>query len=86
MFRYTDDVLSLNTSMFGEFVDRIYHIELEIKDTTDTTRYASYIDLQLEIDSESRLRAKPYDKRDDFNFPSVNFPFICSNISAVPAY
>ena len=30
MFRYTDDVLSLNTSMFGEFVDRIYHIELEI--------------------------------------------------------
>ena len=23
-----------------------------------------------------------YDKRDDFNFPIVNFPFICSNIPA----
>ena len=32
-FRYIDDVLSLNNSRFGDFVDRIYHIELEIKDT-----------------------------------------------------
>ena len=35
-FRYMDDVLSLNNSRFGDFVDRIYPIELEIKDTTDT--------------------------------------------------
>ena len=27
-----------------------------------------------------------YDKRDDFNFPIVNFPFICSNIPAAPVY
>jgi hypothetical protein len=46
----------------------------------------SYLDLQLEIDSEGRLRTKLYDKRDDFNFPIVNFPFIYSNISAAPAY
>ena len=39
-FRYTDDVLSLNNSMFGDFVDRIYPIELEM-DTTDTDRSAS---------------------------------------------
>ena len=35
-FRYIDDVLSLNNSKFGDYVDRIYPIELEIKDTTDT--------------------------------------------------
>ena len=34
------------------------------------------------IDSEGRLRTKLYDKRDGFNFPIVNFPFICSNIPA----
>jgi hypothetical protein len=39
-------------SRFGDFVDRIYPIELEIKDTTDTDRSASYLDLLLEIDSE----------------------------------
>ena len=62
------------------------NIELEIKDTTDTNRSASYLDLHLEIDSEGRLRTKLYHKRDDFNFPIVNFPFICSNIPAAPAY
>ena len=61
-FRYIDDVLSLNNSRFGDFVDRI---ELEIKDATDTARSASYL---------------------DFNFPIVNFPFICSNIPAAPVY
>jgi hypothetical protein len=25
-------------------------------------------------------------QKDDFNFPIVNFPFICSNIPAAPAY
>jgi hypothetical protein len=83
-FRYIGDVLSLNNSRFGDFVDRIYPIE--IKNTTDTDRSASYLDLHLEIDSEGRLRTKLYDKRDDFNFPIVNFPFICSNIPAAPAY
>ena len=81
-----DDVLSLNDSRFGDFADRIYPIELEIKDTTDTDKSASYLGLHLEIDSEGRLRTKLYEKRYDFNFPIVNFPFICSNIPAAPAY
>jgi hypothetical protein len=55
-------------------------IELEIKDTTDTDTSASYLDLHLTIDSEERLIMKPSDKRDYFNIPIVNFPFICSNI------
>ena len=87
-FRYIDDVLSLNNSKFGDFVDRIYPIELEIKDTTDTVRSASYLDLHLEIDSEREREGeavKNY-KRDEFNFPIVNFSFICSNIPAAPAY
>ena len=30
--------------------------------------------------------SKLYVKRDDFNFPIGNFPFICSNIPAAPVY
>jgi hypothetical protein len=86
MCRYIDDVLSLNNSRFGDFVNRIYPIDLEIKDTTDIDRSGSYFDLHLKIDSEGRLRTKLYDKRDYFNFPIVNFSFICSNILAAPAY
>ena len=48
--------------------------------------HASYLDRHLEINSENWLRTQLYDKRDDFNFPIVNFPFICSNIPSASAY
>jgi hypothetical protein len=55
-FNYTlDDFLLLNNSRFVDFVDRIYSIELEIKDTTDSDSSASYLDLHLEIGSDRRL-------------------------------
>ena len=38
-FRYIDDVVSLNNSRFGDFVDRIYPIQRELEDTTDTASY-----------------------------------------------
>jgi hypothetical protein len=40
-FRYIYDVRSLNNSRQGDFVDRSYFIELEIKDTTYTAMSAS---------------------------------------------
>jgi hypothetical protein len=56
-------------------------------DNTDADNIsAPYLDLRLEIDSEVRLRTKLYDKREDFNFPFVNLPFIGSNIPAAPSY
>jgi hypothetical protein len=76
----------INNSRFGDIVDRIYPISLEIKVTTDTDRSASYLDLHLEIDSQGRLITKFYDKTDNFIFPIVNIPFICSNIPGAPAY
>ena len=57
-FCYIDDVLSLHNSRPGDFVDRIYPIELELKDTKDTDRSASYLDLHLEIHSEELLKTK----------------------------
>ena len=84
--RYIDDVLSLNKSRFGDFVDRIHPTELEIKDTTYTDGSASYIDLHLESDGDGRLRTKHYDKRYDFNIAIMNIPFIYSNIPAAHAY
>jgi hypothetical protein len=86
MFHYIDEVISLNNSRLGDFVDRTYPIEFEIKDITDTDTCASYLDLHLEIDNDGRLRTKHYDKREDFNVLIVIFPFICSYILAAPAY
>ena len=58
MFRYIDDVISVNNSKFDDFVDSIYLIESEIKDVTYTARSASYPDLHLVVDSGGRLRMK----------------------------
>ena len=85
-FRYIYDVLSLNNSEFSVFVDGIYLIELEIKNATDTTESALYLDLYFKIDSEGLIETTLNHRRDDFNFPIVNIPFICSNILAAPAY
>ena len=71
----------LNYNRIG-FADHICSIELEIKDTTNTGSPASYTDPHLDIDSKARLRTKFYDKRDDFNFPIIDFSCICSNILA----
>ena len=55
MLRYLDDVLSsLDYFKLGDYVDRIYSIELKVKDTTDTDRSATYLYLHTEIDSEGR--------------------------------
>ena len=78
-FRYIDDV---SNDQFHSYVDSIYPNELEIKDTTECSTSTSYLDVLLKLDTNGKL----YDKRDDFNFSIVNFPYLCSNIPASPAY
>jgi hypothetical protein len=50
----------------------IYPPELEVKETTDTASYASFLDIYLEFDSSGQLSTKHYDKRDDSNFKIIN--------------
>ena len=57
-FRYIDDVLSLDSSGFGNSVDRTNTIMFELIDTTCTARSVSYIDLHIQIDSECWLRTQ----------------------------
>ena len=65
-YRYIDDVLSLSNSDFYQYIHTIYHPELDIKNTTDSTKSSSYLDLLLIIDANKNLHTKLYDKRDDF--------------------
>ena len=60
-FCYMDDVLSLNNS--GLMILLTASIPLTLKDTDRST---SYLALQLEIDSEGRLRMNLYDKKRGF--------------------
>ena len=51
--RYIDDVLSLNNDKFINYVHKIYPGELEIKDTTESSKKASYFGFT------SRTRPRP---------------------------
>ena len=62
----------------------MYPSELEIKDTTESIIYASYLNLLPSISRDGQLRTS--NKRDDFNFHITNFPFLSSNIPSPPAY
>ena len=84
-YRYIDDVLSLKNIKFAEYLEFIYPCELEIKETTETAASSSYLDCYIYIDN-GKLTTRLYDKRDDFNLPIVNFPFLSSNIPSAPAY
>ena len=79
-------MLSVNNPKFGNYIVDIYPAELDIKDTTDANHRASYLYLDLSCGIDKRLQVKLYDKRNDFNFNIVNFPFLSSNIPQSPTY
>ena len=65
---YIDDVMSIKRQKFENYLDQNYPVELEIKDTTESSTSASYLDLLLSIGSDCQLHTSIYDKREDVNF------------------
>ena len=84
-YRYIDDVMSLKNTTIAEYLDFIYPIKLEIKEIMETAAASSYFDCYIYIDN-GKLITWLYDRRDDFNFPIVYFPFLSSNIPSAPTY
>jgi hypothetical protein len=66
-FRYID-ILSINNNQFNSYVDSIYPSELEIKDTTESSTSASYLDALLKLDTNSKITTQLYDKRGRLQF------------------
>ena len=90
-FRYIDDLFSVNNDNFGNCIREIYSSELQLKDTTLSSTEVCYLDTKIvHGDSSAPFHISVYDKREDFDFRIVNFPFMDSNIPfffpATPAY
>ena len=77
--RYIDDLFVGNFPDFREHIYEIYPRELEIKPESVNSKEVSYLDLRI-ISENGLLDFSIYDKRDDFNFKIVNFPFMDSCI------
>ena len=72
--------------MLVDYVEDIYPSELNVEKPNGLDDQENYLDLTFIIGNNSRLYTKLYDEPDDFNFHTVNFPFLPSNISSSPSY
>ena len=66
-------------------VHRIYSAELQLNKANASDTEAAFLDLNLSIQNDI-VSTKIYDKRDDFNFDIVNFPFIDGDVPQRPSY
>ena len=77
-FRYLDD-LNIENVYFDNMVCQIYPSELQLNKGNTSDTEAAFLDLHLSI-SNDIVSTKIYDKRDDFDFEIVNFPFLDGDV------
>ena len=82
--RYLDDILNINV-YFDNMVSRIYPSELQLNKANTSDTEAVFLDLHLSI-SNDIVSTKIYDKRDDFDFEIVNFPFLDCDVPRSTSY
>ena len=80
-----DDVLNKDNIHFEHMVHRVYPAELQLNKAYASDTEAAFLDLNLSIHNDI-VSTKNYDKRDDFNFDIVNFPFLDGDVPRRPSY
>ena len=83
--RYLDDLLNIYNPYFEQMVGQIYPTELQLNKANSSDTEALFLDLNLSI-TNGIVSSKIYDKRDDFNFEIVNFPFLDGDVPRSPSY
>ena len=83
--RYLDDLLNVDNSYFDGTVGRIYPSELQFNKANASDAEAPVLDLHLSISNEF-VSSKTYDKREDFDFDIVIFPFLDGGVPRFTSY
>ena len=84
-YMYLDDLLNIDNLYFEGMVNRIYPPELQLKKANTSDTEAPFLDLHLSI-SHGFVSSNIYDKRDDFDFDIVNFPFLDGDVPPSTSY
>ena len=78
--RYLDDIFTIDNPEFEKYIPDIYPAELQLNRQRN-----SFLDLNIK-DIGRDIHTSVYDKRDDFWFPIVNFPWLSGDIARFPSY
>ena len=83
--RYLDDILNIDNVYFDNMVSRLSPSELKLNQVSTFDTEAAFLDLLLSISNDA-VSTKIYDKRDDFDFEIVNFPFLDGDVPRSTSY
>ena len=83
--RYLDDIFTIDNPEFAEHIPDIYPRELQLNKANASDKGTSFLDLNIKVVG-SNIHTSVYDKRDDFGFPIVNFPWLSGDVPRLPSY
>ena len=83
--RYLDDLFNIDNPHFEEMDNQIYPSELQLNKACSSDTETLFLDLHLFI-FNGFVSSKLCDKRDDFDFDIVNFPFLEGDVPRNPSY
>ena len=83
--RYLDDLLNIDNPYFEGMVNQIYPPEVQLNKANISDTEAPFLDLHLSV-ANGFVSSKIYDKRDDFDFDIVNFPFLDGDVPRRASY
>ena len=83
--RYLDDLLNIDNPYFEGMVNQIYPSELQLNKDNISDTEAPFLDLHLSV-ANGFVSSKIYDKRNDFDFDIVNFPFLDGDVLRRASY
>ena len=80
-----DDILNSNNVYCDNLQSQMYPSENQLNKANTSDKEAAFLDLLMSI-SNDIVSAKIYDKRDDFDFEIVNFPFLDGVVPRTTSY
>ena len=83
--RYLDDIFTIDNPEFEKHILDIYPTELQLNKAITSDKEISFLDLDIKVVG-SDVHTSVYDKRDDFGFPIVNFPWFSGDVPRLPSY
>ena len=83
--RYLDDIFTIDNPEFEKHIPDIYPTELQLNKAITSDKETSFLDLNIKVVG-SDVHISVYDKRDDFGFPIVNFPWFSGDVPRLPSY
>ena len=83
--RCLGDVFAIDGPGFGGHVPGVCPRELQLNKANTSDKETSFLDLSVGVIGGD-VRASVYDKRDDFGFPIVNFPWLSGDVPRLPSY